>query len=63
MDRGTWWATVHGVTKSQTQLSAHTHTVKNQRFSIITLYTVENVALDFSSSEVEDHKFKLHPIV
>ena len=20
MDRGTWWATVHGVTKSQTQL-------------------------------------------
>ena len=22
MDRGGWWATVHGVTKSQTQLSA-----------------------------------------
>ena len=21
MDRGAWWATVHGVTKSQTQLS------------------------------------------
>ena len=21
MDRGTWWATVHGVTKGQTQLS------------------------------------------
>ena len=21
MDRGTWWATVHGATKSQTQLS------------------------------------------
>ena len=21
MDRGVWWATVHGVTKSQTQLS------------------------------------------
>ena len=21
MDRGTWWATVHGVTKSQAQLS------------------------------------------
>ena len=21
MDRGTWWATVHGVTESQTQLS------------------------------------------
>ena len=26
MDRGTWWDIVHGVTKSQTQLSAHTHT-------------------------------------
>ena len=24
--RGTWWATVHGVTKSQTRLSMHTHT-------------------------------------
>ena len=24
MDRGAWWATVHGVAKSQTQLSAHT---------------------------------------
>ena len=23
MDRGAWWATVHGVTKSQTQLSLH----------------------------------------
>ena len=26
MGRGAWWATVYGVTKSQTQLSAHTHT-------------------------------------
>ena len=25
MDRGTWGATVHGVTKSQIQLSTHTH--------------------------------------
>jgi len=25
MDRGAWWATVHGVTKSRTRLSAHTH--------------------------------------
>ena len=24
MDRGAWWATVHGVTKSWTQLSMHT---------------------------------------
>ena len=27
MDRGVWWATVHGVAKSQTQLSTHTHPV------------------------------------
>ena len=27
MDRGAWWATVHGVAESQTQLSQiHTHT-------------------------------------
>ena len=26
MDRGGWWATVHGVTKSWTRLSRHTHT-------------------------------------
>ena len=25
-DRGAWWATVHGVVKSSTQLSTHTHT-------------------------------------
>ena len=31
-DRGTWWATVHGVTKNQIQLShlTHTHTQKNK---------------------------------
>ena len=26
MDRGAWWATVHGVAKSQTRLSTHQHT-------------------------------------
>ena len=26
MDRGAWWATVHGVEKSWTQLSTHAHT-------------------------------------
>ena len=25
IDRGAWWATVHGVAKSLTQLSTHTH--------------------------------------
>ena len=28
MDRGAWWATVHGVTKSRTQLSMHTHALQ-----------------------------------
>ena len=27
MDRGAWWATDHGVTKSQTHLSTHTCTL------------------------------------
>ena len=27
MDREDWWATVHGLAKSQTQLSTHTHTL------------------------------------
>ena len=27
MDRGAWWATVHGVAKSRTRLSEHTSTV------------------------------------
>ena len=26
MDRGAWWATVHGIRKTWTQLSAHKHT-------------------------------------
>ena len=26
LDRGAWWATVHGVTKNWTQLSTHTYT-------------------------------------
>ena len=33
MDRGAWWATAHGVAKSQTQLkrlSAHTHAVSKE---------------------------------
>ena len=29
MDRGDWWATAHGVTKSRTRLR-HTHTINNE---------------------------------
>ena len=31
MDREAWWATVHEVSKSQTQLSTHTHTHTHTR--------------------------------
>ena len=40
MDRGTWWATVYGVTKSWTQLkwlSTHAHTV-HQWFSSLSVH-------------------------
>ena len=37
MDRGTWWATVHGVAKSWTQLSnwTHTHTSLTYQFNSV----------------------------
>ena len=31
MDRGAWWAAVHGVTKSQTQLSNFTFTLSGYK--------------------------------
>ena len=34
MDRGAWQATVHGVTKSWTQLSVHTHTHTDAQYLI-----------------------------
>jgi len=33
MDRGAWWATVHGVAKSQTRLITHAHSVGSLRFT------------------------------
>ena len=41
MDRGAWWAMVHGVSESQTRLSTcahthtHTHTMENNQISIV----------------------------
>ena len=32
-DRGAWWATVHGVAKSWTQLSPHTTSMKHRKCS------------------------------
>ena len=34
MDSGAWWATVHGVAKSQTQLSTQTH-LRRETFKCI----------------------------
>ena len=52
MDRGGWWATVHGVTKSLTRLSTHTHihththththTLPSSKF-ILSLFTLLNL--------------------
>ena len=35
MDRGVWWATVHGVTKTWTKLSAHTCMERHQKTMVI----------------------------
>ena len=37
MDRGAWWATVHGVAKSRTQLSVRTHTCPKGKAYIFSL--------------------------
>ena len=37
MDRGAWWATVRGVTKSQTRLSRHTDSLNFRGFNLITV--------------------------
>ena len=33
MDRRAWWATVHGVTKSRTQLSDFTHSLRKSKWT------------------------------
>ena len=47
MDSGAWWATVHGVTKSQTWLSALTHTYTHtlpycSAISLLGIYSLRN---------------------
>ena len=37
VDRGAWWATVHGVAKSRTRLSDLTHTPETQTMSLLLL--------------------------
>ena len=40
MDGGAWWATVHGVAKSQTRLSNFTFTLNYKYLKILELYKV-----------------------
>ena len=45
MDRGAWWATVHGVTKRQTQLN-------DFHFHPLSLYCVTNTLRDQGSNSL-----------
>ena len=56
MERGAWWATVHGVAKNWTQLSMHarthmhTHTHTHTEYSSTgSLFQVQDVSVQFSS--------------
>ena len=40
MDRGTWWATVPEVTKSQTRLTEHAHKILRREEQIAGLFMV-----------------------
>ena len=42
MDREAWWATVHGVEKSQIQLSTHTQSETNTSTTLFLASTVES---------------------
>ena len=50
MDRGTWWATVHGVAESWTQLSVWEHTQGGGSKSIL-LWCMSNSVLPLFSSK------------
>ena len=49
MDRGAWRATVHGVSKSQTQLSDNTHTrcISQNFYLLVELSDITKFLLDF----------------
>ena len=48
MDRGAWWATVHGVAKSPTRLSGFTFTFSGIFFSLDTLLIYVIIFFKFS---------------
>ena len=40
MDRGTWQATIHGVTESDTTEHTHTHT-HNDKYNLLSVYSIK----------------------
>ena len=40
MDRGAWWATVHGVMKNQTELSTHSCTLSRGKILVHCCFTL-----------------------
>ena len=57
MDREAWWAVVHGVKKSQTQLNEY----KCQCFSMLGLTVHHELALTISSENVGSQREEFHP--
>ena len=51
MDRGAWWATAHGVTMSQTQLSTHTCTIKRQSMASCVAFTTSRTDMNLQADK------------
>ena len=55
-DRGAWWATVHGVTKSQTRLRAGRHSDEDHHQSTAVLAVTAQGLISFSESGALVHQ-------
>ena len=54
MEGGTWWATVHGVAKSQTRLSDFT----SLHFTGYKINTEKSLAFQYTNNEKTERKIK-----
>ena len=59
MDRGAWWATVHGVTKSRTRLSNFTFTYSNLSYYYYLLYLKLSLCFKAHAPSISLHSFFL----
>ena len=55
MDRGAWWATVHGVVKSWTQLSMHTGYLKLALAEIVITDSATQLAIMYLIAATSEH--------